>query len=148
MHIKLQVVLDDLRKIYHGVVRALNSVDHVLQCALLYVGATALDYLSSLNFPPGVQESNPFARHSDGTFWLKHALITDGIYSVESVLLSLGLFVAGRFYGRKFGIFLAGLPWLYAAFLHCQAAFENVLIEVPNLYQVTQQDILRHLLGN
>lgn len=147
MHIKVQVILDDFRNLHTRVTAVLSSVGYVLQCALLYIGGTALDYLTSLNFPPGVQESNPFARHSDGSFWLKHALITDGIYTVESVLLSLGLYIAGRLYGRKFGIFLAGMPWLYAAYLHCQAAFDNVLIEIPNLYQITQQDILRHILG-
>lgn len=147
MHIHVQILLDDIRAVFSRARLTIASVEHVLQCALLYAGATAMDYLTSMHFPPGVQESNPFARHVDGTFWLKHALVTDSVFSGMNIFLSLGCYIGARVFGKKAALFAAGLPWLYAAYLHCSAAFDNLLIEIPGLFVQTEQDILRHLLG-
>jgi len=123
------------------------SIRHVLQSFALYITTSALDILTSLHFPPGIQEGNPFARHADGSFWLKHALITDGINTLEAVIVSLGCFVGARIFGRRVALFAAGLPFLYLGWVHLDAAFNNVFIEIPHLYQETASDAIRHLLG-
>lgn len=123
------------------------SIRHVLQTFALYIATSALDILTSLHFPPGVQEANPFARHADGSFWLKHALITDGINTLEALFVSLGCFVGARIFGKRVALFAAGVPWLYMGWMHLDAAFNNFMIEVPHLYQETASDAIRHLMG-
>jgi len=62
----------------------------------IYLGATAADFLSSLNFPPGFVEENPFARHSNGQFWPAHALIQNGVNSLEHLLVAAGIYYGFR----------------------------------------------------
>jgi hypothetical protein len=123
------------------------TIQHVLRAFGLYLGTSALDILTSLHFPPGIQEGNPFARHADGSFWLKHALITDGINTLEAFIVSLGCFMGARIFGKRVALFAAGLPWLYLGWMHLDAAFNNIFIEIPHLYQETASDAIRHLLG-
>lgn len=120
-----------------------------LYCALaFYVGSTALDWVSSLNFPPGVEESNPFSRHENGAFWPRHALITDSLVTSEILILSVALNGVGRMLGPKAGRVASCLPWLYFGYLHLEAALQNILLEIPGLYVQTAHDMLRRLLGN
>jgi hypothetical protein len=115
----------------------------------VYVFGMALDFVSSLKIKGGAdQEINPFARHSNGAFWPQHCLINDGLNTLEILLVSLILFQAGKYLGRKWGIFASGLPWLYFAYGHIDAAFFNIMaLWWPGLFVETTQDVLRHLLG-
>lgn len=135
-------------KIWDWVKTEATELQHVLHCTSLYLAGTALDYVSSLRFTADMEESNAFARHADGTFWLRHALITDGFNALEAILVSAGLYIGCRVLGEKYAKFAAGLPWLYAAYVHLNAAVTNFLFEIPGLYVRTVHDIIRGLLGN
>jgi hypothetical protein len=122
---------------------------HGLQVALLYVGCTAADFISSLRIkPPSHSEENPFARHADGSFWPWHALINDSLNSLEIGLLSICFYVAARPLGWKARRFAAGLPWLYFGYVHLEAAFWNLQSFWPHLYVVTYREVLQRIMGN
>ena len=136
-----------MSKILDAVKALYLKVDSVVQCSVLYLAGTFLDNLSSMYFAPGMMESNPFARHADGSFWLQHALVTEGFNTVETLFVSAGCYVGAGVLGPKWAKFAAGLPWLYFGFGHLDAAFTNILYEIPHLYVETYADFLRHLLG-
>jgi hypothetical protein len=124
-----------------------SKVSHVVNCASLYLGATAIDWLSSLHLPKGFEETNAFSRHADGRFWPLHALVTDSFNTFEVTLISWGAYVGCRILSPRLAKFAAGLPWLYFAYVHLDAAFTNVLYGIPGLYVHTTSELLRQLLG-
>jgi len=110
--------------------------------AAIYLAMTALDFLSSMGrHIEGFDETNPFARHLDGSFWPRHALMHGSIDILGIVLLSAGAFVAGRCVNRGWARFCAGLPWLYFGWEHLEAALHNIAIRW-GLYVPTLRDIL------
>lgn len=111
------------------------------------LAATALDFCSSLGIRPPHQESNPFARRTDGSFWPYHAFINLGVVTLEYGLLSLMFYVAAGPLGWKVRRFAAGLPWLYLAAGHLDAATSNALLLWPHLYVMTYNDMMRSLIG-
>lgn len=124
------------------------KVDSIVECAVLYVGATALDFITSMGFPPGLSESNGFARHANGQFWPKHAFINNGFNTLEDVFISMACYIGVRKLSPAWAKFAAGLPWLYYGWLHLDAAFINIQYHIPGLYQRTAEDLIRSLLGS
>jgi hypothetical protein len=124
-----------------------QELGHVAQMFALYCAATALDFLSSLGIRPPHEETNPFARHADGSFWPAHAFINCGVNTVEYVGLAALLYVAAGPLGRGVRRFAAGLPFLYYALGHLDAAAGNLLGLWPHLYVETYNDILKRLTG-
>lgn len=134
-------------KVWDKVKTVYAKVDSIVECAILYVGATVLDIISSLHMPPGFGESNAFARHANGQFWLAHAFINNGVNTLENVLISGACYIGFRKLEPRWAKVAAGLPWLYYGFLHLDAAFTNVQYHIPGLYQRTAEDLVRSLLG-
>lgn len=124
-----------------------EKVSGAVKCAGLYVVSCFLDNLSSQHFTAQMQESNPFARHFDGSFWLRHALITEGVFGLECLVASVGLYVGASALGPKWARFGACVPWLYYSWLHLDAAFMNFLMEIPGLYQQSLSDMLKGIIG-
>lgn len=120
-----------------------------LQMFWIYMGATTLDFVSSLKIRGGVdQETNPFARHADGSFWPLHACINDTINTLEILIISLIVYKACKILGWRLRRFAAGLPWLYFAYGHIDAAFFNFMaMWWPGLFVETHRDLLQHILG-
>jgi hypothetical protein len=118
-----------------------------LQMAFINLGATLLDFCTSLRITPPHQESNPFARHVDGSFWPYHAFINCSVVTVEYAVLSAMFYVAGGPLGWKARRMAAGLPWLYLAVGHIEGAFSNILLQWPHLYVITYNDMLRSMMG-
>ena len=136
-----------MSKFLDAIKAAYLKVDSIVQCAVLYGAGTFLDNLSSMHFTKGMVESNPFSRHADGSFWLQHALVTEGFNTLEALFVSAGCYVGASIVGEKWAKFAAGVPWLYFGYQHLDAAFTNILYEIPHLYVETYADFLRRLLG-
>jgi hypothetical protein len=135
-----------------GIKRGLRSFywrfKDVLVGATLYLGATTFDNITSMQIgSKNLEESNPFARHADGSFWLRHALITEGINTLEVIAISAALYLVVRTLGEKWAKFAATVPWLYYGYVHLDAAFTNILMEIPGLYVHTLREIMEHMLG-
>lgn len=111
-----------------------REIESIVSCAVLYLATTLLDEVSSLNFPGNFYETNPLARHPDGTFWFAHALTLEAFNLVQFTLASAILFVGASVLGKKWAKFAASVPWLYFGWVHLQAAFNNMLLHVPGLY--------------
>jgi hypothetical protein len=125
----------------------LPDFKHALQMFWVYVGCSVADIISSLHIKAPFEETNPFSRHADGTFWLKHALVCDGIHTLEILFLSAAVYLAARPLGTRVARVAMGLPWLYYGYLHLDAAFNNALLQTPHLYVETAHGLLGRLLG-
>lgn len=111
-----------------------ENFKHPIQMFGLYLATTALDFLSSLNFPLGFVEQNAFARHIDGSFWPAHACIQNGLYALEHIIVAVGVYKGLRPLNLQWAKIAAGLPFLYAGYGHLEAALYNTLIKWPGLY--------------
>jgi len=125
----------------------LQDFKHVAQILGLYVTSTALDFVSSVRNIPGHPETNVFARHADGAFWLKHALINFGFVTAEYGLISAMFYVAAKPLGPRLRSFVTALPFLYMAYGHLNAAVGNFELMWPGLYVQTYQEAFRNLMG-
>lgn len=119
---------------------------HPLQMFTLYLGATAADVLSSMNFPKGFVEQNAFARHPDGSFWYAHALITNGVNTAELLLASAALYCFIEPFGRLLAKTFMSVPFLWFGWVHLDATFSNLLHRWPQLYQPLQSENINNLL--
>jgi hypothetical protein len=124
-----------------------NNFASPIQAAILYIGCAALDALSSMHFPPGVEEGNPYARHMDGSFWLWHAFIKDLVLTGECAVASIAIYAWLRTIDMKWAKLAMGFPWALFAWGHLDAAFNNFLLEIPGLFVMTTKELLRQLMG-
>ena len=124
-----------------------STSKHLIQMAGIYLGSVVLDFVSSLRIKAPEEESNAFARHFDGSFWPQHAILNEGLNALTVLFYSLMLLVGLRPLGRRISAFVAGLPWLYYAWGHVEAAFFNSKILWFHLYVETYREFLQRILG-
>lgn len=125
----------------------LANFKHTLQMFAVYLGATMLDFVSSLHMGPPNEEQNPYSRYPNGAFWPRHALICDSINTIEYVFISLAGYLALRPLGARWARVAAGIPWLYFTYEHLEAACSNLLLRWPGLYVQTAREALMKFLG-
>lgn len=88
--------------------------------------AGLLDILSSLlPMPASMAESNPFARHPDGTFWLFHGLVLKGMGITQFALAGLVLYFLLRRLNGTWAKIASLAPLLYFAYCWLDAAINN-----------------------
>lgn len=125
----------------------MQTLKYALKSFGLYVASCAADIVSSLRIHQPFQETNPFSRHVDGTFWLRHALVCDAINTSEILVLSLVAYWAAKPSGDRWAKLACGAPWLYYGFLHFDATFNNILCQWPGLYVETARGLFEKLMG-
>ena len=112
-----------------------------VQMALLYLLLTAVDFASSVHMPRGFHESNPYARHMDGSFYPLHAFI-NGVFNLVGVsVFSAALYEAGKSFDQRVANFCGCLPFIYYGWLHLDAGLMNIQNAI-HIYVPTLQEIL------
>jgi hypothetical protein len=113
-----------------GHARKEEGLSFLLAPLALCSGAQAADIISSLGATPGsgIIETNPFARHSDGSFWLFHGIITKLIILALYLVFSAALFYALRKQHPVAARIAASIPMLFWSFEVMEAVVGNVLL--------------------
>jgi hypothetical protein len=83
----------------------------------------------------------------DGSFWPLHAAANGAILTAELLVASLALYLILEFIEKRLALFIAGLPWLYHAYLHLMAATANLQLRLYVKLDPTLADLRRMLLG-
>jgi cbb3-type cytochrome oxidase subunit 3 len=107
-----------------------KGLSFLLAPLVLCSGAQAADVISSLGATPGsgLVETNPFARHADGSFWLFHGVITKLIILAFYLVFSAALYWAVRRQSRVAAQVAASIPMLFWAFEAMGAVIDNLLL--------------------
>lgn len=85
-------------------------------------------WTTGLGMPDGIIESNPFARHTDGSPWILHLIAVKVIYCLSAALYTWIIFeVVSRFH-KRLGEVLACIPLAYAGYTTLEAALSNLVI--------------------
>lgn len=143
MHTKesIKQLIPSLRADY----KALSAETKTLLVSLEFcLGSIIFDILSSIPHTEGFSEQNGFARHANGEFWLKHALIQNSCDVLAYALFSYVLYRMGALINRKASFLAACAPWFYLGYLHFDAAYHNLMLHF-GLY--VESDMFTQMLG-
>lgn len=111
------------------------------------VAAQAADVLSSLGLKSsGGVEDNPFARYSDGSFNVLHAVGLKVWFVSESALFSWMVWIAARNLPEKYRATASSLPLFYLAWIGIDAAFGNGLYHLGWYQALPTNSTLRLIL--
>lgn len=101
-----------------------------LALAIALVAGT-LDIVSTLlPMPPDMVETNPFARHPDGSFWPFRGVIVKGLWTAELALAGIVLYFCLRRLNETWAKVAAMAPLLFMSYHWVNAAITNVLISL------------------
>jgi hypothetical protein len=95
---------------------------------ILVLGAAADVVSSCLHFPLGFMESNPFARHADGSFYLWRAVVGKVWFSCYFSIVSACIYATLARWGRHLAAIWASVPLLWFGLYSLFACFHNVLM--------------------
>lgn len=113
--------------------------------AFCVVGQAA-DIISSLGLSGSGVEDNPFARYSDGSFNLLHAVALKVWFISESALLSWMVWIAAKRLPDKYRATACSIPLFYLAWVGIDAAFGNMLYHTGWYQAISDDSPLRLIL--
>jgi len=90
----------------------------------------AADVVSSLSATPGsgIIETNPYARHADGSFWLYHGIVNKLLLMLFYLAFSASLFYALRKQNKVAAQLVASAPLLWWASGTVGAVIQNLFL--------------------
>jgi hypothetical protein len=91
------------------------------------VFAHAMDMMSTSLISGGI-ESNPFARHGDGSPWLTHLAVEKLFGAIQYGLTAWVAYTATRPFNRRLAEMVVVGILIYYSFSSLDAAFSNILI--------------------
>lgn len=95
------------------------------------VFAQACDvFTSMLQQPPGIIETNVFARHPDGSFWVMHGISMKLMFGVEYFGASLLFYSLVKPYNKHLATIAAAIPVVYYAWGPFEAALSNFALHL------------------